>query len=125
MASEQEKRSMAEALLEQTLIQPAPEDHEGAWAPSLLTLVGFKFLTFSSAMAVSSWCRDYGAVAFVTFSYLDLVMLFYCLRLYERTPPPESPRRELLKMVMWILATMHTIAVFKLLEFNLVPNATP
>ncbi|CAL4889150.1 unnamed protein product [Urochloa decumbens] len=117
MASEQQhKGSMDEAMLEQPLIQPAPMDHDGA-RPWLLTIVGFMFLTFSSALALSSCNRGYGAVAFVVFSYLDLVMLFYCLRLYERTPPESLHRRELLKMVMWVLTTMHTIAVFKLLEF--------
>ncbi|CAL4889149.1 unnamed protein product [Urochloa decumbens] len=100
MASEQQhKGSMDEAMLEQPLIQPAPMDHDGA-RPWLLTIVGFMFLTFSSALALSSCNRGYGAVAFVVFSYLDLVMLFYCLRLYERTPPESLHRRELLKMVM-------------------------
>ena len=48
---------MAETLLEQgqPLIQPPPEDsNKGeAWPPSPLTIVGFAFLTFNSAMAVS------------------------------------------------------------------------
>ncbi|XP_062224624.1 uncharacterized protein LOC133923217 [Phragmites australis] len=103
LRSEQQKRFMDEALLE-----PAPEDREGAW-PSLLTIVGFAFLTFNSAMAVYSSNRDVGTISFVVFSYLDLVLLFYFLRQYERTLP-ESPRREHIKMVVWLLTTMLTAA---------------
>ncbi|CAN6237554.1 unnamed protein product [Urochloa humidicola] len=111
-------KSMAKALLEQPRIQPVPEDHEGeaeAW-PSPLTIIGFAFLTFNSGMAVSLYSRDFGAVSYLVSAYMDLVMIFYCRHLYERTPPG-LPRRELLKIVMWLLATMHIIALFKLLEF--------
>jgi len=45
----------------------------------------------------------------VGFSYADLVSLFYCLRWYESTPP-ESPRREHLKMAVWLLTMMLTAA---------------
>ena len=120
-ASEKHKPSMAEALLgqRQPLIQPSPEDSKqgGAW-PSLSTIVGFAFLTFNSAMAVSSWrSSGFGAVCFAAFSYLDVAMLFYCLRMYQKIPPGSSPLRERLKMAMWLLATMLTIAFFQLLEF--------
>jgi hypothetical protein len=93
-----------EALLE----QPTPEDCKGC-GPSLLTLIGFGFLTFNSVMAVYRSNGDLSAISFVGFSYLDLVLLFYCLRLYERTPP-ESTRREHLKMAVWLLTTMLTAA---------------
>ncbi|OEL28254.1 hypothetical protein BAE44_0010728 [Dichanthelium oligosanthes] len=115
MASEQQKSSMAEPLLEQPLVQPAPEDSKGAWA-SLLTLIGFVFLTFNSAMTVSSWHRVYGAVSYVAFSYLDLVLLFYCLRMYRKTPLG-SLRRDNLRVAMWLLTTMLTIAFLLVLEF--------
>ncbi|RLM79094.1 uncharacterized protein C2845_PM12G06800 [Panicum miliaceum] len=49
MSSKHQKQFMDEALIE----QPAVEDHEGAW-PSLLTIIGFAFLTFNSFMAVYS-----------------------------------------------------------------------
>ncbi|OEL16946.1 hypothetical protein BAE44_0022034 [Dichanthelium oligosanthes] len=107
MASKQLK-DMDEALLEQPAIRPAPEDREGH-GPSLLTLIGFAFLTFNSGMAVYRSNGDLSAISFVAFSYLDLVLLFYCLRCYERTPP-ESPRRERLKMAVWLLTTMLTAA---------------
>lgn len=110
MASEQQKPPMAEPLLE-----PAPEDSKGAWL-SPLKILGFAFLTFNSVMAVSSWNRGFGAVSFVAFSYLDLVTLFYCLRMYQMMPPG-SPHRENLKVAMWLLTSMLTIAFFQLLEF--------
>lgn len=103
MSSEQD-----EALLKQVESQPAPKNHEGR-CPSLFTVAGFSFLTFNSAMAVYRSDGDVGAISFVVFSYLDLVLLFYFLRRYERTAP-ESPRREHIKMIVWLLTTMLTTA---------------
>ncbi|KAL6604439.1 hypothetical protein ACP70R_042866 [Stipagrostis hirtigluma subsp. patula] len=108
MSSEQQKRFMDEALIEKPRVQPASEGHEGAW-PSLLTIIGFAFLTFNSVMAVYRSNGDVGAISFVVFSYLDLVLLFYCLRQFERTAP-DSPRREHIKMAVWLLTTMLTAA---------------
>ena len=67
------------------------------------------FLTFNSGMAVYRSNGDLGAIFFVAFSYMDLVSLFYCLRWYESTPP-DSQRREHLKMAVWLLTTMLTAA---------------
>jgi hypothetical protein len=75
----------------------------------LLMLISFIFLTFNSGMAVYKSNGDLVAISFVGFSYLDLVLLFFCLRLYERAPP-ESARREHLKMAVWLLTTMLTAA---------------
>uniref|UniRef100_A0A0A9DDQ8 Uncharacterized protein n=1 Tax=Arundo donax TaxID=35708 RepID=A0A0A9DDQ8_ARUDO len=99
---------MDEALRKQHVTRSAPKYREGH-GPSLLTVIGFLFLTFNSGMAVYRSNGDLVVISFVGFSYLDLVLLFYCLRLYERTPP-ESPRREHLKMVVWLLTTMLTAA---------------
>ncbi|CAO2037682.1 unnamed protein product [Urochloa humidicola] len=110
-------KSMAETPLKQPAIQaPVPEDHKGAWF-SPLAIIGFAFLAFSSAMNVSLYSREFGAVSFLVSAYMDLVMIFYCQHLYERTPPGLALRRELLRMVMWLLAAMHIIAFFKILEF--------
>ncbi|CAN6243580.1 unnamed protein product [Urochloa humidicola] len=100
----QQQFIMNEALIQ----QPALRDREGAW-PSLLTIVGFGFLTFNSFMAVYRSNGDVGAISFVVFSFLDLVLLFYFLRRYERTPA-ESPRREHIKMAVWLLTTLLTAA---------------
>ncbi|CAN6271942.1 unnamed protein product [Urochloa humidicola] len=111
-------KSMAETPLKQPAIQaPIPEDHKGAWLSPPLAIIGFAFLAFSSAMNMSSYSREFGALSFLISAYMDLVMIFYCQRLYERTPLGLPLRRELLRMVMWLLATMHIIAIFKILEF--------
>ena len=75
---------------------------------SWLTLLGFSFLTFNSGMAIYRSDGDVYAVAFVVFSYLDLVLLFYCLRQFEKADP-NSPAREKLKMAVWILTTLLTV----------------
>jgi hypothetical protein len=75
----------------------------------LLTVAGFLFLTFNSAMALYRSNGDVGDISFVVFSYLDLVLLFCLLRQYERTAA-ESPRREHIRMAVWLLTTMLTTA---------------
>ncbi|TKW37256.1 hypothetical protein SEVIR_1G036100v4 [Setaria viridis] len=104
-----------EALLEHAA--PAPRERErGGHGPSMLTIIGFAFLTFNSGVAVYLSSIDLGAAWFAGFCFLDLGLLFYCLRLYERAPPG-SPRREHLKMAAWLLTTMLTFALFPLMEF--------
>ncbi|WVZ77331.1 hypothetical protein U9M48_025210 [Paspalum notatum var. saurae] len=83
--------------------------------PSLVTILGFLLLTFNAAMVVYSSDRGLGAVAFVTFCYLDISLLIYCLRLYAITPPG-TPRREHLRVSMWLLTTALTFAFWPLLE---------
>lgn len=73
-----------------------------------LTVAGFGFLTFNSGMAVYRSQGDRGAVAFVAFSYLDLLALFYCLRRYE-SAEPGSGLRDRLKVAVWLLTTALTI----------------
>ncbi|XP_006656192.1 uncharacterized protein LOC102705538 [Oryza brachyantha] len=75
---------------------------------SWLTALGFGFLTFNSGMAIYRSDGDKGSVAFVVASYLDLVLLFACLRLFERAPR-NSPRREWLKLFVWALTTLLTV----------------
>lgn len=106
MASkQQQKQFLDEAMIKQPTLE---EDREGAW-PSVLTIIGFGFLTFNSFMAVYRSNGDVGSISFVVFSYLVLVLLFYCLRRFETTPP-ESPSREHIKMAVWVLTTMLTAA---------------
>jgi len=104
----EKKLCMDESLLEQPVNQHAPENHDNR-CPSLLTVAGFVFLTFNSVMAVYRSNVDMGAIFFVVFSYLDLVTLFYLLHQFEKTPPL-SPRREHMKMEVWLLTTMLTAA---------------
>jgi len=107
MSSHQLKH-VDEALLNRPGNWPVPKETKDH-GTSLLTIIGFIFLTFNSGMAVYQSNGDLGAISFVGFSYADLVSLFYCLRWYESTPP-ESPRREHLKMAVWLLTTMLTAA---------------
>lgn len=100
-----------EPVLEQRAAPPAP-----VHGPSLVTIISFVFLTFNAVMAVNSWSQALGAISFVAFSYLDFILLVYCLALYEGTPPG-SPRREHLKVAVWLLATMLFFALGALTEF--------
>jgi hypothetical protein len=104
----EQKQYMDEALLKQAANQPVSENGGGRWS-ALLTAAGFLFLTFNSAMALYRSNGDVGDISFVVFSYLDLVLLFCLLRQYERTAP-ESPRREHIRMAVWLLTTMLSTA---------------
>ncbi|BAF19850.1 uncharacterized protein [Oryza sativa Japonica Group] len=81
-------------------------DNEGGF--SWLTALGFGFLTFNSGMAIYRSDGDRGSVAFVLTSYIDLVLLFACLRLFEKAPR-DSARREWLKVFVWGLTTLLTV----------------
>ncbi|KAG2657085.1 uncharacterized protein LOC120692068 [Panicum virgatum] len=91
---------------------PAAEDPgRGGLPPPLLTMLGFAFLTFNSAMAVYRSQGDPQSVALVTFSYVDLVLLFFCLRSYEREPAGYGSRRKWrVKAAVWVLTTLLTLA---------------
>lgn len=81
---------------------------EGAGGFSWLTALGFLFLTFNSGMAIYRSNGDPAAVAFVAFSYVDLVLLFCCLRWFEKAAPG-SPARGNLKVAVWVLTTLLTV----------------
>lgn len=70
--------------------------------------MGFVFLTFNSGMAIHRSQGDAGSVAFVAVSYLDLLSLFYCLRLYEKSPH-NSSQRQIIKVIVWSLTTVLTV----------------
>ncbi|KAL6839394.1 hypothetical protein ACP4OV_030664 [Aristida adscensionis] len=106
-----------EPLLRAPPASPGQEDKEAAVADrrddgragfSWLTLLGFAFLTFNSAMAIYRSNGDAAAVAFVGFSYVDLVLLFWCLRMFERAAPGSGARANL-KVAVWILTTLLTV----------------
>ena len=69
--------------------------------------LGFAFLTVNSAMAINRSKGDPAALGFVAFSYLDLLLLFYCHRRFE-SAAPGSPARLRLKVAVWLLTTMLT-----------------
>jgi hypothetical protein len=75
---------------------------------SWLAVAVFLFLTFNSGMAVYRSDGDPRTLAFLGFSYLDLVALFYCLRRYEDAEPG-SRLRHGLKIAVWLLTTAITL----------------
>jgi len=74
-------------------------------------LPGFLLLTLNStAAAVRAHRRgDAAAVAFVGFSYTDVVALLVCLRMYERARAG-SPTSERLRIAVWVLTSLLTLA---------------
>ncbi|KAF8652124.1 hypothetical protein HU200_063074 [Digitaria exilis] len=86
-----------------------------------LTALGFLFLTFNSGMAIYRSNGDPAAVGFVAFSYIDLVLLFCCLRWFENAAPG-SPARGKLKVAVWVLTTLLTI-VFSYKVATIMPMA--
>ncbi|CAN6246667.1 unnamed protein product [Urochloa humidicola] len=76
---------------------------------SWLIFFAFLLLTFNCTMAIIRSQGEMMVVVFVSFSYADLVMLFVCLRMYERAPAG-STKREWLKIGVWTLTTLLTFA---------------
>ncbi|CAN6246674.1 unnamed protein product [Urochloa humidicola] len=118
--SSEHKLCMDEAPLKEPANHPAPKNQDGCW-PSLFMVVGFLFLTFNSITALYRSNGDIGVISFVVFSYVDLIALFYSLHQFEMMPA-ESPRREHMKMVVWLLTTMLTAAFsYKVAEIMPLP----
>ncbi|KAJ3709061.1 hypothetical protein LUZ61_012766 [Rhynchospora tenuis] len=80
------------------------QDNGFSWLSSL----GFGMLTFNSARVVYNSNQDIGSISFVLISYLDLLLLFWFLRLFEKAAP-NSPNRERIKVVVWLLSTLLTV----------------
>ncbi|KAJ4782240.1 hypothetical protein LUZ62_066497 [Rhynchospora pubera] len=76
---------------------------------SWLTAAGLDFLTFNSGMAIyRSSHGDAGSVAFDVVSFVNLLLLFSCLRMYERSPHNYS-QRQTIKSAVWSLTTLLTV----------------
>lgn len=89
--------------------QPADaRDAGGGGSFPWLPAAGFAYLTFSSGMALHRCWPDRGDVAFVVSAYADLLLLFWCLRRYERAEPGSS-LREWLKLAVWLLTSALTL----------------
>ncbi|XP_034587507.1 uncharacterized protein [Setaria viridis] len=85
-----------------------PGGSSGSGSFPWLPAAGFAYLTFSSGMALHRSWPDPGAAAFVVFAYVDLVLLFFCLRRYERAEPG-SKLRDWLKVAVWLLTAALTL----------------
>ncbi|KAJ3701390.1 hypothetical protein LUZ61_005095 [Rhynchospora tenuis] len=80
-------------------------DRNGA---NWLTGVGFSMLTCNSVLAIYRSKEDAWSVAFVVSAYFALLLLFWCLRSYERTAPNYAAQRWILKVAVWLLSTFLT-----------------
>ncbi|CAL9771147.1 unnamed protein product [Musa acuminata subsp. burmannicoides] len=72
---------------------------------SLITLLGFAFLTYNSVTAAYRSIHDLWALSFVIVAYADLVSLFWCLRQFERS---NQRHKERLKVAVWFLTALLT-----------------
>nr|CAB3449177.1 unnamed protein product [Digitaria exilis] len=107
---------------QQQPMQPVPEGRCHRF-PLLPTVIGFVFLTFNSAMAAYKFSDDMGAISFVVFSYLDIVLLFYSQTEVADDPPNAFLRRNL-RVSVWMLTTLLTIMFcYKIALFMPLPMA--
>ncbi|CAL4889152.1 unnamed protein product [Urochloa decumbens] len=97
------------AVDQQADYQDGHHGNNGGRTFSWLTLLWFGFVTFNSIMAILRSKGDSMAMLFVGFSYADLVALFACLKMYESAPAGSS-KRDWLKIAVWILTTLLTLA---------------
>ncbi|XP_008806216.1 uncharacterized protein LOC103718967 [Phoenix dactylifera] len=73
---------------------------------NLLPAVGFLFLTVNVIAAAYHARQDPGTLVFVLWSYVNLLLLFLCLKKFESLEADSPPeKRERLKVAIWVLAT--------------------
>ncbi|KAJ3694112.1 hypothetical protein LUZ60_009592 [Juncus effusus] len=75
---------------------------------NLLTTIGFTMLTCNSALAIYRSKEDSSSITFIVITYIALLLLFFCLRMYEREER-NPDRREKLKACVWLLSTLITV----------------
>ncbi|EAY83447.1 hypothetical protein OsI_38659 [Oryza sativa Indica Group] len=85
------------------LLGTSNDDHEGRGF-SWLTAMGFACLTINSGMAVYRSQGDAGSIAFVTCSYVDLVLLFWVLRRFDGAAVSLQSRRKRVLVTVWVLS---------------------
>ncbi|GJN00928.1 hypothetical protein PR202_ga18155 [Eleusine coracana subsp. coracana] len=73
--------------------------------PSALTKLGLGVLVFNSALAVYNSWGDAGSVLFVLAADAALLLLFLCLREFERVG---RERGRNIKVAVWMLTTLLT-----------------
>ncbi|KAF8732864.1 hypothetical protein HU200_015212 [Digitaria exilis] len=85
------------------------DHHHHNLAPTWVTRAGFGFLTLNSGLAIYRAKGDLASIVFVAASYSALLLLFRCLRDYERAPPG-SPERDRARRLVWPLTSLLTLA---------------
>jgi Family of unknown function (DUF6490) len=73
-----------------------------------LTKLGIGVLTCNAALALYRSTDDSWSLVFIVVSYFALVLLFWCLHLFERVAA-DAARRMQLKIAVWSLSTMVTM----------------
>jgi len=76
---------------------------------TLIAGAGLGVLTVNSGLAMYRARGDAASILFVAGSYLTLLLLFVCLRAYERAAPG-SPARERARRAVWPLTTLLTLS---------------
>ncbi|CAL5050969.1 unnamed protein product [Urochloa decumbens] len=87
----------------------ANRNRNNNFAPTWVTKAGFGLLTVNSVLALYRSWGDLVSVVFIAGSYLTLLLLFRCLRDYERAPRG-SPASERARRAVWPLTTLLTMA---------------
>ncbi|KAJ8477247.1 hypothetical protein OPV22_020974 [Ensete ventricosum] len=90
------------------------QDRPGArynWLHDLPYVLGLLLLGSSVAVSAYGWRSDPSTLAFMLFSWLDLLSLVLCLRRFERLAP-DGPLEEKtrLKEAVWLLSTALVVA---------------
>ncbi|KAJ1257971.1 hypothetical protein BS78_10G037600 [Paspalum vaginatum] len=88
-------------------------NHRGQWQNTTTTtwvaVAGLGALTVNSGLAVYRARGEPASIVFVAASYLLLLLLFACLRAYERAAPG-SAARERARRAVWPLTALLTAA---------------
>ncbi|CAL9114042.1 unnamed protein product [Musa textilis] len=87
-----------------------------------MQVLALAILTVNSVLALYRSTDDPGNAAFVVASYTDLISLFYCLRLFERTAEAAVQRRKNLKKAVWCLSAL-LVAMFSYRVAAVMPPA--
>ena len=83
----------------------ADNNHQRNRGQTLIAGAGLGVLTVHSGLAMYRARGDAASILFVAGSYLTLLLLFVCLRAYERAAPG-SPARERARRAVWPLTTL-------------------
>ena len=87
----------------------ADNNHQRNRGQTLIAGAGLGVLTVNSGLAMYRARGDAASILFVAGSYLTLLLLFVCLRAYERAAPG-SPAREQARRAVWPLTTLLTLS---------------
>lgn len=120
-ASDDPRRSEGDGSATGLLAADADNLGEDGGFPWMRVLV-LAILTFNFLLALYRSTDDPGNAAFVVASYTDLIALFYCLRLFERTPEAAVQMRKNLKKAVWCLSAL-LVAMFSYRVAAVMPPA--